>query len=152
MFPRNEPNNRSVLNASYVVNDELGLIGIYGTESARIICIESGAQPNRVFYAYTIDVESGTFVSSDLVQRWKKSTARVDDQRSLAMYQGKDPVIFQKEFQAAKKEIMLFTKSMDDTMQSVSLNGEQDDDINRALRAIDQEEIVFKKEANCTLL
>ena len=64
----------------------------------------------------------------------------------------KNNAVFQKEFQATREEILIFKAKMDEVLQKRIFKHDQDDDINRALKAINQDELAVKNRSSCIFL
>jgi len=70
MFGREKTNMRSLIDKRLLINDEIGIIGIYGHDNSRTIYLESSEEAKKSIIRYQINFPKGSF-GSDAANGWK---------------------------------------------------------------------------------
>lgn len=144
---KNQPyakNNRSLLNASFILEEDKGLIIVLGHGNSRTIYLESIKKDgSRALDSYSISFSGH---ASDATGKWDRkflenSKATVDMVKEL---RGESHT--HKEYQVAKEDLEKFHNAMyNASLEEHVIYGEEDADINKALSEINLDRITFGK-------
>jgi hypothetical protein len=146
-------NNRSLINSSYWIQDNMGVIGIYGTDNERFIYIESGKE-KRTLERYSIQFENdflSSSTASDNENDWELRSITPSFQAATTIARLREQASIRQEFQATGAEIEMFKDEME-IANLFSMKGEQDEDINNALKAISRDGDFVTKKTSCVIL
>lgn len=134
---------QSVIDSTYAIKDDNGIVGIFGTGDSRVIYIEFGKE-KRDIYKYKIAFPDG-FFNSDAAGYWLVTHFEGGslDQLGLKIAKLKSNAKISKIMHLSNSEILKFKEVMDECSKKyLILNGVQDNQINSALESIG-ETIVF---------